>query len=146
VPIGDLANRAAAEPIAADGCDLVIELKGWTSGTRGQLLAARPAAGACFLGRTQARDVHVARVGEHSGGRRAARSHRRFARRLFRSRARALRDGDAFARLEARVAQARASALFYTKRFTHGIEAAFAAMVARQRAGLASDHIAVAQP
>jgi predicted O-linked N-acetylglucosamine transferase (SPINDLY family) len=43
VSIRDLSNRAAAERIAADGCDLVIDLKGWTAGTRGQLLAARPA-------------------------------------------------------------------------------------------------------
>lgn len=44
VPIRDMSNRAAAERIAADGCDLVIDLKGWTAGTRAQLLAARPAA------------------------------------------------------------------------------------------------------
>jgi predicted O-linked N-acetylglucosamine transferase (SPINDLY family) len=44
VAIRDLSNRAAAERIAADGCDLVIDLKGWTAGTRSQLLAARPAA------------------------------------------------------------------------------------------------------
>ncbi|HEY4922649.1 MAG TPA: tetratricopeptide repeat protein [Xanthobacteraceae bacterium] len=43
VPIHDLSNRAAAERIAADGCELVIDLKGWTAGTRGALLAARPA-------------------------------------------------------------------------------------------------------
>jgi protein O-GlcNAc transferase len=43
VPIRDLSNRAAAERVAADGCDVVIDLKGWTSGTRGPLLAARPA-------------------------------------------------------------------------------------------------------
>lgn len=53
------------------------------------------------------------------------------------------RDGDARARLKARVAQARASALFDTSRFTRGLEAAFAAMVARQRAGLAPDHIEI---
>ncbi|HLH92383.1 MAG TPA: tetratricopeptide repeat protein [Xanthobacteraceae bacterium] len=56
------------------------------------------------------------------------------------------RDAGALARLKARVAQARTSALFDTARFTRGLEAAFAAMVARQRAGLAPDHIAIAQP
>jgi protein O-GlcNAc transferase len=43
VPIHELSNRAAAERIAHDGCDVVIDLKGWTAGTRGTLLAARPA-------------------------------------------------------------------------------------------------------
>jgi protein O-GlcNAc transferase len=41
--------------------------------------------------------------------------------------------------------QTRASALFDTSRFTRGLEAAFAAMVARQRAGLAPDHIVVGE-
>jgi protein O-GlcNAc transferase len=43
VPIHALSNREAAERIAHDGCDVVIDLKGWTAGTRGILLAARPA-------------------------------------------------------------------------------------------------------
>jgi predicted O-linked N-acetylglucosamine transferase (SPINDLY family) len=43
VPIHELSNREAAERIAKDGCDAVIDLKGWTAGTRGMLLAARPA-------------------------------------------------------------------------------------------------------
>src|SRR5262249_2385043 len=47
------------------------------------------------------------------------------------------RDTDALARLKSRVAQARTSPLFDTLRFTRGLETAFAAMVARQRAGLA---------
>jgi predicted O-linked N-acetylglucosamine transferase (SPINDLY family) len=43
VTIHELSNRHAAERIADDGCDVVIDLKGWTAGTRGTLLAARPA-------------------------------------------------------------------------------------------------------
>jgi len=43
VPIHELSNRAAAQRIADDGCDVVIDLQGWTAGTRGALLAARPA-------------------------------------------------------------------------------------------------------
>jgi predicted O-linked N-acetylglucosamine transferase (SPINDLY family) len=42
VPIHELSNREAAGRIARDGCDVVIDLKGWTAGTRGMLLAARP--------------------------------------------------------------------------------------------------------
>jgi protein O-GlcNAc transferase len=43
VPVGALSNRAAAERIAADRCDIVVDLKGWTAGTRSPILAARPA-------------------------------------------------------------------------------------------------------
>ena len=56
------------------------------------------------------------------------------------------RDADRLAQLKSRVAQARRSLLFDTSRFTRGLEAAFAAMVARRRAGLAPDHIDIAQP
>src|SRR5262249_39805148 len=43
VSVRELSNRAVAERIAADGCDIVVDLKGWTAGTRSTLLAARPA-------------------------------------------------------------------------------------------------------
>jgi len=56
------------------------------------------------------------------------------------------RDADALARVKARVAQARTSELFDTSRFTRVLEAGFAAMVARQRAGLAPDHLELAGP
>jgi predicted O-linked N-acetylglucosamine transferase (SPINDLY family) len=53
------------------------------------------------------------------------------------------KDGDALAELTDRVAACARSPAFDTARFTRGLEAAFTAIVARQRTGLAPDHIAV---
>jgi predicted O-linked N-acetylglucosamine transferase (SPINDLY family) len=43
IPIGALSDRAAAERIAADGVDIVIDINGWTTGQRAAVLAQRPA-------------------------------------------------------------------------------------------------------
>jgi protein O-GlcNAc transferase len=43
VPLGSLSDQDAAQRIADDGVDIVIDLKGWTRGHRGAILAARPA-------------------------------------------------------------------------------------------------------
>ncbi|THD73561.1 MAG: hypothetical protein E7813_02980 [Bradyrhizobium sp.] len=43
VSICDLDDTAAAQRIAGDDCDIVVDLKGWTAGTRSRILAARPA-------------------------------------------------------------------------------------------------------
>jgi predicted O-linked N-acetylglucosamine transferase (SPINDLY family) len=43
VSIRDLSYADAARRIAEDGCDVVVDLAGWTAGTRSPILAARPA-------------------------------------------------------------------------------------------------------
>jgi protein O-GlcNAc transferase len=43
VPLCNLDDTAAAQRIAADDCDLVVDLKGWTAGTRSRMLATRSA-------------------------------------------------------------------------------------------------------
>lgn len=43
IPIGPLSDRAAAERIAADDVDIVIDINGWTTGHRAAVLAQRPA-------------------------------------------------------------------------------------------------------
>jgi protein O-GlcNAc transferase len=43
VSLHDLSDRDAAQCIADDGCDLVIDLKGWTASNRSAILASRPA-------------------------------------------------------------------------------------------------------
>ncbi|MGD6027683.1 UDP-N-acetylglucosamine-peptide N-acetylglucosaminyltransferase, partial [Xanthomonas citri pv. citri] len=43
VPVDGLAYQAAAERMAQDSCDIIIDLKGWTAGTRSAILASRPA-------------------------------------------------------------------------------------------------------
>jgi predicted O-linked N-acetylglucosamine transferase (SPINDLY family) len=43
IPIGQLSDRAAAERIAADDVDIVIDINGWTTGHRAAVLAQRPA-------------------------------------------------------------------------------------------------------
>jgi protein O-GlcNAc transferase len=43
VSIHDLSFRDAADRIARDSCNIAIDLKGWTGGTRSPVLAARPA-------------------------------------------------------------------------------------------------------
>jgi predicted O-linked N-acetylglucosamine transferase (SPINDLY family) len=43
VPVHDLDAAALARRIAEDGIDIAIDLKGWTSGSRTDVLAARPA-------------------------------------------------------------------------------------------------------
>lgn len=43
VPVHDLAYREAAERIAADACDIVVDLTGWTGQSRSGILASRPA-------------------------------------------------------------------------------------------------------
>jgi predicted O-linked N-acetylglucosamine transferase (SPINDLY family) len=43
IPIGQLSDRAAAERIAADDVDIVIDINGWTTGQRAAVLAQRPA-------------------------------------------------------------------------------------------------------
>ena len=51
VRIGPLSDRAAAEKIREDGIDILIDLKGYTKGTRAGILALRPApVQASFLG------------------------------------------------------------------------------------------------
>ena len=51
VKIGGLTDRAAAEKIRADAIDILVDLKGYTKGTRAGILALRPAAvQASFLG------------------------------------------------------------------------------------------------
>jgi protein O-GlcNAc transferase len=42
VPLHALADRAAAQRIAADSCDVVVDVTGWTHGTRSQILRFRP--------------------------------------------------------------------------------------------------------
>jgi len=44
VPIGELSNQAAAQQIADDEVDIIIDLSGWTMGSRPAVLASRPAA------------------------------------------------------------------------------------------------------
>jgi predicted O-linked N-acetylglucosamine transferase (SPINDLY family) len=43
VALHELGDDAAAQRIADDECHIVVDLKGWTAGTRGHILAARPA-------------------------------------------------------------------------------------------------------
>ena len=43
IPIGPLSDRAAAERLAADDVDIVIDINGWTTGHRAAVLAQRPA-------------------------------------------------------------------------------------------------------
>src|SRR5262245_29927865 len=43
IPIGQLSDQAAAERIAADDVDIVIDINGWTTGHRAAVLARRPA-------------------------------------------------------------------------------------------------------
>lgn len=43
VPLHALSDRAAAQRIAADSCDVVVDITGWTHGTRSQVLRFRPA-------------------------------------------------------------------------------------------------------
>jgi predicted O-linked N-acetylglucosamine transferase (SPINDLY family) len=43
VPLRSLSNQDAAQRIADDGLDILLDLKGWTKGHRGAILAARPA-------------------------------------------------------------------------------------------------------
>ena len=43
IPIGPLSDQAAAERIAADDVDIVIDINGWTTGHRAAVLARRPA-------------------------------------------------------------------------------------------------------
>jgi protein O-GlcNAc transferase len=44
VSLHDLSDRDAAHRIAADDCDVVVDLKGWTASSRSAILASRPAA------------------------------------------------------------------------------------------------------
>ena len=43
VPIRDLSFRDAARRMAEDDCDVIVDIAGWTAGTRSPILAARPA-------------------------------------------------------------------------------------------------------
>ena len=43
IPIGRLSDQAAAERIAADDVDIVLDINGWTTGHRAAVLAQRPA-------------------------------------------------------------------------------------------------------
>jgi len=43
VSLHELDDAAAAQRIATDACHIVVDLKGWTAGTRSHILAARPA-------------------------------------------------------------------------------------------------------
>jgi protein O-GlcNAc transferase len=43
VPLRSLSNQDAAQRIADDGVDILVDLKGWTKGHRGAILAPRPA-------------------------------------------------------------------------------------------------------
>jgi protein O-GlcNAc transferase len=43
IPIHELSDHAAAQRIASDGVDLLIDLNGWTTGNRAAVLARRPA-------------------------------------------------------------------------------------------------------
>lgn len=43
VPIGDLSGSSAAQRIADDGVDILVDLMGWTRGHRAWVLSARPA-------------------------------------------------------------------------------------------------------
>jgi predicted O-linked N-acetylglucosamine transferase (SPINDLY family) len=43
IPIGRLSDLVAAERIASDGIDLVVDINGWTTGHRAAVLAMRPA-------------------------------------------------------------------------------------------------------
>jgi protein O-GlcNAc transferase len=43
IPVGQLSDRAAAERIASDDVDVVIDINGWTTGHRAAVLAHRPA-------------------------------------------------------------------------------------------------------
>jgi predicted O-linked N-acetylglucosamine transferase (SPINDLY family) len=43
IPIGQLSDRAAAERIATDDIDILIDINGWTTGHRAAVLAQRPA-------------------------------------------------------------------------------------------------------
>ena len=44
VPIGELSNQAASQRIADDEVDIIIDISGWTMGSRPAVLAPRPAA------------------------------------------------------------------------------------------------------
>jgi protein O-GlcNAc transferase len=44
VPIGELSNQAASQQIADDEADIIIDIGGWTMGSRPAVLAPRPAA------------------------------------------------------------------------------------------------------
>ncbi len=43
VPLHDMSNREAAQRIADDGCDIAVDLTGWTQRTRAPILGYRPA-------------------------------------------------------------------------------------------------------
>ena len=58
IRIDTLSDDEAARRIREDGCDIVIDLTGWTAGTRSRILAARPAT----------RAGAVARLSRHDGG------------------------------------------------------------------------------
>jgi protein O-GlcNAc transferase len=92
-------------------------------------------AGATFVSRVSASILGAAGIADHVTG--SLRDYHDLALRLA-------RDPAALARARERAAAARRTPLFDTAGFTRNLEAAFRAIIARQRAGLAPDHLTIA--
>jgi predicted O-linked N-acetylglucosamine transferase (SPINDLY family) len=92
-------------------------------------------AGATFVSRVSASILGAAGMGDHVTG--SLQDYHDLALRLA-------RDPAALARARERAAAARRTPLFDTAGFTRNLEAAFRAIIERQRAGLAPDHLTIA--